>query len=249
VLNSLKLELGTHFKIKNLGRARTCVGINITYVNNGMAIDQSSYIKNILMRFGIEHANPVPTPSVPNEKLMINMKREREDTDNILYQEAVECLFYLVQGTRPDIAFAVGNVSRFNSNHGQVHWTAVKRIFRYLKGTINYSIFFSCSNDLELHGFADADWDSDVNSRSCTGYVFMMGTGSVSWLSKRQPMIALSSTKAKYMAMAMATQEVVWLKQFHEQFEKVGAIRLKCDNQSALNIAATDYFRASTKPY
>jgi len=74
-----------------------------------------------------------------------------------------------------------------------------------------------------------------------------MGTGSVSWLSKRQPTIALSSTETEYMAMAMATQGVVWLKQFHEQFEKVGAVRLECDNQSALNIAATDHFRARTK--
>jgi len=176
------------------------------------------------------------------------MKREGEDTGNIPYQEAVGCLLYLVQGTRPDIAFAVGNVSRFNSNHGHAHWTAVKRIFRYLKGTINYSILFSRSNNLELHGFADADWGSDVDTRrSCTGYVFMMGTSSISWLSKRQPTISLSSTEAEYMAMAMATQEVVWLKQFYEQFEKVEAVRLECDNQSALNIAATDYFRARTK--
>jgi len=196
----------------------------------------------------MEHANSVPSPSVPNEKLTINMKREGENIGNIPYQEAVGCRLYLVQGTRLDIAFAVGNVSRFNSNHGQAHWTAVKRIFRYLKGTINHSILFSRPNDLELHGFGDADWGSDVDThRSCTGYVFLMGTGSISWLSKRQPTIALSSTKAEYMAMAMATQEAVWLKQFQEQFEKVGAVRLECDNQSALNIAATDYFRARTK--
>lgn len=117
-----------------------------------------------------------------------------------------------------------------------------------MKGTINYSIIFSRSDDLKLHGFTDADWGSDVDTRrSCTGYVFMMGTGSVSWLSKRQPTVALSSTEAEYMAIAIATQEVVWLKQFHEQFEKVGTVRLECDNRSALDIAVTDFFRPRTK--
>lgn len=109
------------------------------------------------------------------------MKKEGEDRSNIPYREAVGCLLYLVQGTQSDIAFAVGNVSRFNTNHGQVHWTAVKRIFRYLKRTINYSILFIRSDDLKLHGFADADWGSDVDTRrSCTGYVFMLGAGSIS---------------------------------------------------------------------
>ena len=85
------------------------------------------------------------------------MKKEGEDTSNIPYQEVVGSLLYLVQGMRPDIAFAVGNVSRFNTNHGQIHWTAVKRIFRYVKETINHSIHFSRFNDLKLHGFAYAD--------------------------------------------------------------------------------------------
>lgn len=85
----------------------------------------------------MKDAKPAVTPSDPNQKLSIAMLNPEEDVGNIPYQEAVGCLLYLVQCTRPDIAFAVSDVSRFNSKYGRVHWTAVKRIMRYLKGTID----------------------------------------------------------------------------------------------------------------
>lgn len=176
------------------------------------------------------------------------MIEDGEDTDDIPYQEAVGLLF-LVQGTRPDMAFAVNDVSRFNSRFGRAPWTAIKRIMRYLKGTVNHKILFCYTDSSRLYGFCDADWASDVDKRrSCTGYIFKLGSGAVSWASKRQPTIALSTTEAEYIAMSAATQEAIWLRQFYRQFRReVPPTIINCDNQSAIAIAKEDSYRANTK--
>lgn len=170
---------------------------------------------------------------------------------NIPYQEAVGSLLYLTQGTRPDIAFAVNDVSRFNSNFGIQHWKAVKRIIRYLKGSINLKLVYSKIGNQQLSGYTDADWASDVDKRrSCTGYVFKMCNGAVSWNSKRQPTVAASSTEAEYMSLSSAVQEVMWLKQFGQDFDielKTEAVKIGCDNQSTIKLAESDGFRARTK--
>lgn len=108
---------------------------------------------------------PAKTPSDPNQKLSIDMCDDGggDEESKIPYQEAVESLLYLVQGTRPDIAFAVNDVSRFNNKHGKAHWTAVKRIFRYIRGSIDMKLCFSNSD--ALTGYTDADWASDVDRR------------------------------------------------------------------------------------
>lgn len=107
------------------------------------------------------------------------------------YQEAVGSLLFIAQCTRPDISFAVNDVSRFNNNHGEIHWRAVKRIMRYLKGTANYKLRFSRSKE-SLHCYTDADWASDMDKRrSCSGQVVMMSNAAISWQSKRQATVAL----------------------------------------------------------
>ncbi|XP_067208508.1 uncharacterized protein [Linepithema humile] len=201
------------------------------------------------------NCKPAATPSDPNQKLSTEMSPKTEDKkqelEGVPYQEAVGSLLYLAQGTRPDIAFAVNNVSRFNSNFGKSHWTAVKRIFRYLKGTREIKVRYSKSDNDDLVGFSDADWASDVDKRrSCTGYIFLMCKGAISWMSKRQQIVVLSSTEAEYMALSATIQEALWLKSFSEGLElnsKTNAIKIKCDNQSALGLAKTDGFRARSK--
>ena len=184
-LDAIKLALCAEFKMKDLGCATSIVGISVEYTDAGIAIHQSRYIESILKRFGMETANPAATPSDPNQKLSVSMLNPEEDVSDIPYQEAVGCLLYLVQGTRPDIAFAVNDVSRFNTNYGKAHWTGVKRILRYLKGTMEYRILYRY-NGSELKGFSDADWASDIDKRrSCTEYVFTLSDGAISWASKR----------------------------------------------------------------
>lgn len=114
--------------------------------------------------------------------------------------------------TRPDIATAVGELAKFSENPGSEHWIAAKRVLRYLKGTAWFGIEFRRDCELQLIGFADADYAGDLDTRrSTTGYVFMYGGGPVSWNSKRQSTVALSTMEAEYMALCAAVQEGVWL--------------------------------------
>ncbi|XP_055841693.1 uncharacterized protein LOC129908896 [Episyrphus balteatus] len=175
------------------------------------------------------------------------MCTEEDETEKVSYQEAVGCLLYLVQGSRPDIAFAVNDVSRFNAKHGKANWTAVKRIFRYLKDTINLKLHFKGAET--LNGFSDADWASDIDKRrSCTGFAFNPRGGAISWRSKRQPTVALFSTEVEYMAAVV--QEATWLKQFGAEIDecfKKEHILIACDNQSAIKLAETNCFRSRSK--
>ena len=202
----------------------------------------------------VTNCKPATTPSDINQKLSVGMSPKNETEQqvmmNVPYQEAIGCLLFLVQGTRPDIAYAVNNVSRFNLNHGKAHWIAVKRIFRYLKGTVNYKLKYSKSEKL-LFGYSDADWASDVDKRrSCTGYVFKMSNGPISWSSKCQPTVALSSTEAEYMALSSAVQESIWLRNFGQELDpgmQNKSVLIQSDNQSAIALATSDGFRARSK--
>lgn len=189
-----------------------------------------------------------PTPSDPSQKLSTKMSKAGEDTSATPYREAVGSLLYLVQGTRPDIAFAVNDVSRYNDCHGGAHWIAVKRIFRYLRGTIDQVIVYEYGGG-ELTGFSDSDWASDIDTRrSCTGYVFTLAGGAISWGSSRQKTIALSSTEAEYMALCEATKEACWLRQFAIGLGDIGGcVTIWCDNQSAIALASEEMFRKRSK--
>lgn len=202
----------------------------------------------------MEDAKPVSTPSDINQKLSINTTSNKEEdgdiTGSVPYQELVGCLLYLVQGTRPDIAFAVNDVSRFNLNHRTVHWKAVKRILRYLKGTIDFKLHYTKNGNTDLVGYTDSDWASDIDKRrSCSGHFFKLSNGAVSWYSKRQQTVALSSTEAEYMAMASCVQESIWLKQFGCELDKSfeESVQLLCDNQSAISLSKSDGYRQRTK--
>lgn len=162
----------------------------------------------------MEDCKPVSTPSDINQKLSLNETSNKEEdvdiTGTVPYQELVGCLLHLVEGTRPDIAFSVSDVSRFNNCHRNVHWKAAKRILRYLKGTIEYKLHYTKNGNKNLIGYTDSDWASDIDQRrSVSGQFFKLSNGAISWISKRQQTVALSSTEAEYMAMASCVQESI----------------------------------------
>lgn len=118
--------------MKDLVEAQSCLGIRIGQTKNGIEMDQSAYKREILQRFNMTECKPTGTPSNTSEKLSVNMINENNNlVGKVPFQEAVGSLLHLTQGTRPEIAFAVNDVSRFNANHSNEHWQAVKRIFRY----------------------------------------------------------------------------------------------------------------------
>lgn len=174
---------------------------------------------------------------------------QREEMTNIPYMQAIGCLLYASQITRPDICFAVNMLSRYCSNPGNAHWNAVKRVFRYLKGSINKGLVYSRNED-DIIRYCDADWASDtISRRSTTGYLFMFQGAAISWSSKLQRTIALSSTEAELMAIVQAIQEVMWLKRFEKELI-IGAkdeMLLFCDNKSAMHTATNNSYSARTK--
>ena len=248
--NELHFILTSNFKMKDLGVAEFCVGLHITRdrSNGTIYIDQSKYIEELLEKFNMTDCKPVDTPCDSNQRLTKDMQSNDFDSSEIPYQQAVGSILYLTQGSRPDIAYAVNYVSRFNNCFSKPHWLAVKRILRYLKGTANLKLAFRRSFE-SLHGFCDADWASDVeNRKSCTGYVFLRSNGPVSWNSKQQPTVALSTAEAEYMSLSAATQEAMWLKQLEDEiFKSNQPIKILCDNQSAISLAENNGYSARCK--
>ena len=137
---------------------------------------------------------------------------EDEYADQQQYQSAIGSLMYLTVSTRLDIAYAVGNLAKFSSKPSTKHWTALKRVLLYLKGTIKLGILYSQKSSGECVGYSDADWAGDINDRKSTsGYIFQISGAAVTWRSKKQGCLALSTAEAEYVALSSAAQESVWL--------------------------------------
>jgi hypothetical protein len=180
LMKETKQNLCERFEMKDLGRLHFCLGIEIVWRVDGTCMfNQSKYIENVLERFNMKDCKPVSTPINSSVKLTKDMspKTEEEISEmtSIPYRSAVGSLIYLVTGTRPDIAVAVGEVAKFSNNPGKQHWMAVKRILRYLKETVKFGI--NCDpKSTELVGYSDADWAGDLDTRrSTTGYIFKFG--------------------------------------------------------------------------
>ena len=170
----------------------------------------------------------------------------------IPYRQAVGALNYLAVCTRPDIAYAVSSVSRFLNNPGPAHWTAVKHIFRYLKRTQDHGLKFSkpTSGDIILGpNYSDSDWAGDLETRrSTTGYIFHLSGAPITWRSRRQPTVVLSSTEAEYMALSEASQEALWLRSLlHDIGFTQDSTIILGDNKGSLKLATNPVFHKRTK--
>ena len=157
-------------------------------------------------------------------------------------------LIYVMVCTRPDIAHAVGTVSRFLSNPGKEHWEAVKWILRYLKGTSKVCLCYG-GCDPVLEGYTDADMAGDLNSRKSTSsYLYTFAGGAVSWQSRLQKCVALSTTEVEYIAAVEAGKEMLWLKHLlHELGIKHKDYKIHCDGQSAMDLSKNSMYHSRTK--
>ena len=180
-------------------------------------------------------------------------QEEEEDMSRVPYARAVGSLMYAMVCTRPDIAHAVGVLSRFMSKPRKEHWTTVKQFFRFLRGTSDYGLCYQgrpgLDRELDIRGFVDVDWARDLDQRrSTSGYVFNLFGGAISWMSKKQSVVALSTTEAEYMAAIHASKEAVWLQRLCLNMGLVQeAIRIDCDNQSAIFLAKNPAYHSKTK--
>ena len=204
--------LSTRFKMKDMGPLHYILGIHVEQKDGTLRLHQRSFIENLLSKFGMQECKPISTP--------ITDPLEKDDgfskpVEPKKYQAMVGSLLYLAIATRPDISFSVGVISKFNSCPNESHLTAVKRIMRYLKGTLNLGLVYSMSDEPYCMGYSDADWTSDSNDgRSTTGNIFIMNGGPISWLSQKQSIVAQSTAEAEYVAMWSAAKQAVWLRRF-----------------------------------
>lgn len=250
-LKRVKLELERKFEMKDMGRLHYILGIRVKQneVENQILLDQRQYILNLLSKYGMANANPVSTPSDPNQKLRMDDGISKR-VDHAIYQSMVGSLLYCAVATRVDVAHAVAMVSKFNANPSEAHMTAVKRILRYLKGTLDFVLKYEKTESPSLIGYCDADWAGDLDTRrSTSGQVFLMANGSISWRSKRQTSVSLSTAEAEYIALCSASQEAIWLKRLLGEigFDQSEPITILEDNQSAIAMSKNPTSHDRTK--
>ena len=233
--------------MKDLGTLSYFLGLEVTSSSDGYCLSQAKYASDLLSKASLTDSKTVSTLLEFNVKL--NTTDGEPLSDATLYRQLVGSLIYLTV-THLDLAYAVHLVSQFMSAPRSIHYAAVLRILRYIKGTLFHGLHFSAQSSLELRAYTDADWAGDpTDRRSTTGYCFLLGSSLISWRSKKQSVVAHSSTEAEYRALADATSELLWLRWL---LADMGALQttstpIHCDNRSAIHIAHNDVFHERTK--
>ena len=250
-MEEVKKELSQQFKMKDLGPLHHFLGVTVTQDQGTGQVwmGQPTYTEQLLHKFGMSDCKPVRTPVNPEVKLT-----PCENEDNVynqkMYQAAVGSLLYLSTKTRPDIAYAVGSVARFCAKPSNEHWTAIKRILRYLKGTTHFGLHYSDIAPPDCVGYSDADWAGDTGDRKSTSaYVFLLGGAAISWKSNKQSCVALSTAEAEYVALSAAAQEAIWLQQLLSDLlnKNIRETTILEDNQSAICLAKNQHVHGKTK--
>ncbi|KAK2993889.1 hypothetical protein RJ640_025046 [Escallonia rubra] len=209
-INRIVGALNAEFSIKELGPLHYFLGIEVIHTDRGLLLLQRQYITDLLKRTHLDAAKPVHTPMSTSTQL----SRHRGDPypSPTEYRSIVGALQYL-SFTRPDISFAVNKVAQFMQAPTSEHWSAVKRILRYLKDTIHFGLCLAKSSNLSLSAYSDTDWAGCPDDRrSTSGFCVYLGCNLISWSSRKQPTVARSSTEAEYKAIATVASELEWLK-------------------------------------
>jgi histone deacetylase 1/2 len=246
---ALLSDLQHDFALKDLGDLHYFLGIEVKRDSSGLVLSQSKYANDILARSGMDKCKTVDTPLASTQKLSVDDGEKLGDEDSTRYRSLVGALQYLTL-TRPDISFSVNKVCQFLHAPTTTHFSAVKRILRYVRGTSKYGLRIRKSRCRIVSAFSDADWAGDVDDRHSTGgFAVFLGENLISWTARKQATVSRSSTEAEYKALANATAEVMWVQKLLTElripYQKVA--RLWCDNLGATYLSANPVFHARTK--
>ncbi|PKU68311.1 Retrovirus-related Pol polyprotein from transposon TNT 1-94 [Dendrobium catenatum] len=245
-ISTLLQKLHSKFTMKNLGLAHHFLGIKITSSEDKYHLSQSSYALSILHLANLTHCNHLANPSCT--KLPSQAEDEQPCFDHATYRRIIGSFQYLTL-TRPDIAFAVNTLSQHMHDPEIVHTYLLKRLLRYIKGTIDLGIPITRST-LLLRTFSDADWAADpISRKSISGFCTYLGDTLVSWTVKKQSTVSRSSTESEYRALAAATADTIWIKKLLSDFSIMHStpIDIFCDNISTIALANNPVFHARTK--
>lgn len=244
---AVKTSLHDKFRIKDMGEAKFFLGLEIARSTQGIILNQRKYALELLSDSGLLACRSATTPMDNSQKIGATTGTPLSDISS--YRRLIGRLLYLTT-TRPDISFAVHQLSQYLSAPTDVHEAAAHRILRYIKGNPGCGLFYSASSSSVLTAFSDSDWAGCVDTRrSITGYCMFLGTSLISWRSKKQNTASRSSCEAEYRAMAAAVCEIQWLSYLlHDlQAPPKSPVSMYCDNQSAMHIAHNPSFHERTK--
>lgn len=247
----VKKMISSKYEIEDLGEIKHYLGIKITKTADGTyQLDQSTYIKQVAFNFGLANAKESKTPmnvgygKTEEKAVMLATNRD--------YQKLIGCLLYVAINTRPDIAASISILSQKTVEPNQEDWNELKRVVKYLKGTVDLKLTLGNKswNRTLIYGYADANWaEKYVSRKSNSGYVFFLHGGLVSWACRKQTCVALSSTEAEFVALSEACQEAFWLKRLLNDMQQniTTAITIYEDNQSCLNLIKEEKLSNRTK--
>ena len=253
-LNDIKTNLNEKFKMKDLNKLKWFLGIEFNCEKDCITINQTKYITKILNKFHMLDCKPKSTPcnlSLNND--LINIESEFLPNEDIVrYREMIGSLIYLMIITRPDLCFIVTKLSQFLNKPTKYHLSLAKDVFRYIKYTSEYNLKFTKSGDLNIIGYCDSDWGGSSDRHSISGYCFRLNNNGplISWKSKKQNTVALSTCEAEYIALAMAIQEAIYLNQLLSDMKGVKSnnlIKIHVDNQAAIALANNPVYHQRSK--
>ena len=254
LMQRVKGEISRAFQIRDMGEINWILGFSVkrNREKRTISLSQESYIRAIVKRYGFEDLKPSAVPMSPGCKLSTadspKTPQEFSEMKDKPYREAIGAAQYASVGTRPDITYVVSQLSKYLEKPGLAHWNAVKCLYHYLAGTADYAITYG-ETESNLVGYCDADGSAGEDRKAVSGYAFMVNGGAVSWSSKKQEIISLSTTEAEYVAMTHASKELIWLRTLIGQTfgDIVDPTTLHSDNQSAIALTKDHQYHARTK--
>lgn len=238
MVKSTKDILHSRFHMKDMSLADVILGIKILRTPSGLVLNQSHYVDKILEKFSKDDSSVSRTPFDTTLHLS---KNKGECVSQGEYAQVIGSLMYLMNCTRPDIAFTVSKLSQYTINPGVDHWKAITKVLRYLRYTRDYGLHYTRYPTV-LEGYSDSNWINGVKgSKSTSGYIFTLAGGTISWKSSKPTVVTKSTMEAEFVALDKASEQAEWLRQFLEDIPRwemlVPPLCIHCDSTAAIGTA------------
>jgi hypothetical protein len=246
LITSCKESLASEFEMIVIGLMHYFLVLEVWQEPRHIFLGQGNYACDILRRFQMEDCRSMTTPMITNWKKL--HASESQLVDSTLYHQLIDSLMYLVN-SKPEICFAIHILSQFMVDPRRVHWVATKHVLKYLCGTVDYGLDYLRGDGIRLVGYTNSDWAGSVSDMKSTSGCFGLGSTTVSWLSRKQKSVALSSIEADYMAVGQSSYEALWLRKllvglFGVQLRPT---MIHCNNQSCIKLSENPVFHDRSK--